>query len=71
MKNISLKSSFPLVFRVCAHELHNSSARFRKYGYKYDYDYFNGKSMYNNTLFGFNGHTEDGKTIGSFDGKLV
>ena len=59
---------FPLVFRICAYEFDRSNVRFQNYGYSYDFDYFIGQSMYNNSLFGWNGHTKNGSTIGSFEG---
>ena len=59
---------FPLVFRICAHELENSSAKFQKYGYGYDGFYFVGQSMYNASIFGWNGHTPNGSTIAPFEG---
>ena len=56
---------FPLVFRICAQ---SSSRRFGNYGYSYDYEYFMGKSMYNRSLYGWNGHIRNGSTIASFQG---
>ena len=60
---------FPLVFRICAYEIQNTTVKFQKYGYKNDFWYYNGQSMYNSSLFGWNGHTKDGKTIASYEGR--
>ena len=63
--------NFPLVFKICAFELKNVDARYQKYGYSREYHYFIGKSMYNESIFGWNGHTKKGSTIRPFEGTLI
>ena len=39
--------------------------RYKKLGYKEAYFWFAGESMYNKSIVGWNGHSKDGKTLGS------
>ena len=60
---------FPLAFTLCISEISNSLDRYRDVGYlNYRY-FFKGKSMYNSSLHGWSGHTENGSTIASVEGK--
>ena len=52
---------FPLTFKLCVHDVEKSFDRFHKVGYFYDADFFRGKSMYNDSLYGWGGHTESGE----------
>ena len=63
------KIKFPLSFRICLSEQDDNSASYKKLGYADDFDFFFGKSRYNNSLFGWNGHTKDGGTIESTEGQ--
>ena len=56
-------------FRICLSEQDDNSASYKKLGYADDFDFFFGKSRYNNSLFGWNGHTKDGGTIESTEGQ--
>ena len=60
---------FPLVFKVCAQDRKNSSMdRYIQFGYNNAYEFFMGKSMFNDSLYGWNGHTENGSTIANVEG---
>ena len=61
---------FPLVFRICANEIEDSTERYKEYGYRFDYSYFIGQSIYNRSLIGWNGHTKEGGTIASIEGLM-
>ena len=59
---------FPLTFKLCATEVKNSHKRYTDLGYTNEFQFFMGKSSYNNTLFGWNGHTPNGSTVGDVQG---
>ena len=62
---------FPLAFTLCISEITNSLDRYRDVGYlNYRY-FFKGKSMYNSSLHGWSGHTENGSTIASVEGNSL
>ena len=61
---------FPLCFKVCFHDMENSRSRFQRYGYKHDYDFFIGKSMFNESIYGWEGHNKFDMTLGPVKGKL-
>ena len=65
--------SFPILFKICGKEKKDSSTKFRNFGYADELDFFGGISMFsrNNTIVGWNGHTENGSTIGPLKGKQV
>ena len=58
---------FPLAFKVCVTERDNSTGRYERLGYKNDYNFFLGRSRFNSSLFGWNGHTENGSTLGNVE----
>ena len=59
---------FPLIFRFCINEPSNGSFRFRNVGYE-AYSYFHyGKSFFNQSIFGWKGHFENGSTFSSVEG---
>ena len=60
---------FPISFKICLNELKPSSERYQILGYNDDFDFYLGKSRYNKSHVGWNGHTEDGATIGTTEGK--
>ena len=60
---------FPISFRICAYELTNKNERFKKMGYKSASNYFRGRSMFNESLVGWGGQTENGSNIGTIQGK--
>ena len=59
---------FPLSFRICVSEIDNSYERYTDHGYTHDFAFFNGESSYNSSLIGWNGHTQNGSTIGPLRG---
>ena len=66
LKNIA----FPLSFKLCVSEKHKSSDRYQKVGYHNDVDFFKGKSMFNDSLYGWSGHTENGSTFSNVQGPI-
>ena len=61
-ENKKLKDiEFPIVFNFCFNDY--AANRYEKYGYSYDQRLFRGRSAYNKTLLGWNGHTADGSTF--------
>ena len=64
--NVDLKDiEFPLVFKLCVHDLLNPKKRFKDLGYGSFFAFYRGQSMYNHTLYGWSGHTENGSSLGS------
>ena len=61
--------TFPILLKVCGKERDNGSQRFRNYGYDGERDFFGGFSKFNDMIVGWNGHTENGSTIGPLKGK--
>ena len=55
--------SFPILFKLCGKEIHDSSKRFRIFGYKDELEFYAGKSKFSRKNFGWNGHTENGSTL--------
>ena len=51
--------NFPLIFKICPQPGFKESAVFEQYGYKSEYKYFLGTSMFNNSQYGWAGHTND------------
>ena len=52
----------------CADENGNKNNIYQKYGYKDVYDYFEGKSIFNNSVIGWSGHMKNGSTFDSAEG---
>ena len=59
---------FPLAFKLCVSEIKNSAHRYKKVGYLKSFEFFQGKSMHNNSLYGWGGHTKAGSAIASVEG---
>ena len=61
-----------LVLRICSFF---SSARpindYPKFGYENQDKFFQGISMFNSSIIGWNGHTENGSTVGDIEGNLI
>ena len=68
-KKSLLDLEFPLYFSICFSELENEENRYTNLGYNGPLPWFVGQSMYNKSHFGWNGHTKNGKTLGTADGK--
>ena len=65
------KITFPISLLICANQIQNNSARYEQVGYP-DYLYFYyGISKYNNSLFGWHGHSENGSSLGSVEGRVI
>ena len=60
---------FPVIFKLCFQK-QNEDEMLQALGYRYMRDFYRGKSMYNGSLIGWSGHTEDGKTLGTVDGRV-
>ena len=61
--------SFPILFKLCGKEIYDTSERFQLLGYRNEIRFFSGRSKFNPNIFGWNGHTENGSTIGSVSGR--
>ena len=59
---------FPFIFRLCATEKKDKDEKYRQFGYKNVYNLFLGESMYNRSIYGWNGHQENGSTIKGIEG---
>ena len=60
---------FPVSFMICIDEQNSSSKKFKEFGYNDSYAFFNGESMFNTSLIGWSGHTINGSTFESVEGK--
>ena len=56
---------FPISFKICVEDITENQARFEKLGYWSEWHYFLGQSKFNDKKIGWNGHTENGSTLGS------
>lgn len=59
---------FPITLKFCMKELKNSSMRYRKYGYLNVWPFFVGQKKGGGKFFGWNGHAQNGSTIGTVQG---
>ena len=60
---------FPLIFKFCF--LHRELVYFLKdLGYDGILNFYHGQSRYNSSLYGWNGHTLNGRTKGSVKSKM-
>ena len=57
---------FPLIFKLCF-ELPEKN--FQNFGYNHAGYFIFGQSMYNESLFGWDGHTENGTSLTKLQGK--
>ena len=58
---------FPISFRICGYESSNVTHKYEQVGYRYAFDFFRGRSMFNKSIVGWGGHTENGSIIGSVE----
>ena len=73
-RKISLKDmEFPVLFRICVNEanLTEANEKFHDVGYTDLWKFFHGESMYNDSFYGWAGHTENGTTMGSVEGGIL
>ena len=60
---------FPITLKFCIKDLvAKPEARYQKYGYWNVWPFFLGQAMYGGNIFGWNGHTKNGSTIGTVQG---
>ena len=60
---------FPVLFKICIKPSFDMKELY-EVGYSSIWSYFMGQSRHNKSVFGWGGHTEDGKIIGSVQGRL-
>ena len=61
---------FPISIKICATEDRESDImRHNISGYERNFMFFLGQSMFNESLIGWSGHTENGSFLGSAEGK--
>ena len=67
----SLKEiEFPISITLCASEERESDVmRHNTSGYDRNFQFFLGQSMFNKSLIGWSGHTQDGSFLGSVRGR--
>ena len=59
---------FPLIFKVCMKPGFDDQA-LNDMGYANNMAYFTGQSRFNSSIFGWAGHTPDGKVLSNVSGK--
>ena len=59
---------FPMTFRLCVHELNDTRSRYQRFGYRHYGDFFRGRSMYNDSVYGWAGHSKNGSVLGNVEG---
>ena len=61
---------FPLAFKLCEDQGSNQDniENYRKFGYNNSRGFFRGESMFNKSLWGWNGHTRNNSIIGTVKG---
>ena len=69
-KNLS-EIEFPMTFRICAYKLNDPESRYKSFGYRDYADYFRGRSMFNDTLYGWAGHDQNGSVLGNVEGEMM
>ena len=69
-KNLN-EIEFPMTFRICAFELNDTVSRYQSFGYSDYAGFFRGQSMFNNTVYGWAGHDENGSVWGNVAGKII
>ena len=60
---------FPVALKICIADANNNE-KFQKLGYADLYSLFIGQSMFNKSLVGWNGHTQNFSTLMSVRGKM-
>ena len=68
-KNLN-EIDFPITFRICAYDLKDTVSRYKSFGYAHYGDYFRGRSMFNDTVYGWAGHAQNGSVLGNVEGKM-
>ena len=59
-----LGKNFPIILKICVNPGFNDTA-INEAGHKNIFDFFVGRSKYNNSVYGWAGHTKDGGIVNS------
>ena len=59
---------FPLSFLICIDQLQNDTSKYVEVGYKNVWKFYKGESMYNASITGWRGHTENGSKYDAVEG---
>ena len=59
---------FPLSFLICIDQLQNDTSKYVEVGYKNVWKFYKGESMYNASITGWRGHTENGSKYDTVEG---
>ena len=61
--------AFPITLKFCITDLgEKPAAKYQKYGYSNVWPFFLGQGRHGGNIFGWNGHTKNGSTIGTVQG---
>ena len=55
--------NFPLTFKLCVTEQENVTERYTKMGYPSEYSFFTGKSIFDEEIIGWGGHSLNGSSL--------
>ena len=69
-KNLN-EIEFPMTFRICAFDLYDTDSKYKLFGYESYKGFFRGMSMFNDTLYGWAGHDQNGSVLGSVEGDFL
>ena len=70
IKNLG-EIEFPILFQICAFDIDDNDERYNKVGYQHSYYFFLGKSMFNDSVYGWNGHQANGSTLDTVEGEIL
>ena len=63
---------FPISFKLCVREISNINKRYKDYGYHEPFDFFIGKSYFEESYYvGWNGNFDDNQSSGHVKGTLL
>ena len=62
--------SFPVLFQLCLAELKSKGDKYQRFGYKDEEHMYLGQSLYNDTVFGWAGHRNNGSHF-SVAGRVI
>ena len=69
IENVTVED-FPVIFKVCIKPGFDDEA-LQEAGYESTFEYFLGKSRYNQSLYGWAGHTEEGGVVTNVEGEII
>ena len=58
-------------YHFCAFDINDQDARYTKVGYKDSWNFFQGQSVFNDSVYGWNGHQKNGSTLGTVEGNKL